>query len=806
MTGGRAPRQEVPRDVLRRIVVLDVAVVAVAAVAAATLVGPGSWDVHPVAVAVAIAAFAIAEAVVVTMQLGGSAQAFSLSEAPLVAGLLILPAPVLLLTRVVGSAVALVAVRRQPPFKVVFNLAVIVAETAFAVGLLRLIGISGPGDAGRGLLLVGAVAVLTGVWGSIYMLAVAGAVSGTVRVAGLSREVAEALAPALAAGAFGLVTAVLMQVDPLLLVAQAALAAVLAMAHRAHVRLARTTAGLQRLQELTRSLTGSASVRTTAAELAERTRELLGSAQAFVFPPGAPGWVASAPPETVPPPPPVAEQLDGDCMAVPLPGKGGGWLVASGRAVSTPFGEEERRTLVMLANHAAVALASAARGDALRRERDEAAHRASHDELTGLRNRWAVLDELQRRLAAGRPASLIILDLDDFKEINDSLGHSAGDEMLREVARRYQAACPADAVLARLGGDEFAVLLPTASATEAVATARALLASMTEPVAVDDLTVEVKASAGVACGTAEATAHTLLQQADIAMYDAKAGGTGVRLYGPSDHDSARRQLLVSSALREALRDGDVTLAYQPQGDLATRRVVGVEALARWTHPELGPVAPDEFVRAAEHGGLIHDLSAFVLDTAVAQQRAWADAGLDLRMAVNLSPRVLLDARLPDQVGEVLARHGVAPSRLVLELTEGSVLSDPQRTVPVLERLSALGITIALDDFGTGYSSLSYLRTLPVDQLKIDKSFVTPLASQHDARPLVTAIIRLCHDLDLEVVAEGVEDEATAALLARLGCTRIQGWFLGRPVPAAAVPDLVAADLPELRVPRDLRVV
>jgi predicted signal transduction protein with EAL and GGDEF domain len=385
--------------------------------------------------------------------------------------------------------------------------------------------------------------------------------------------------------------------------------------------------------------------------------------------------------------------------------------------------------------------------------------------------------------------------------------------MLVEVGARLSGIVGTAGSVARLGGDEFAVLLPgMADQARVLRLGRRLLRALEQPVVLDGLEIEVRASIGVALAPEHSTdPAALLKHADMAMYDSKTSTRGLRLYEPDLESATPRRLTLVGELRAALNNGEVEVHVQPKARLATGEVTGVESLVRWTHPELGRVSPDEFIPIAERSGLIGPLTTRVLDASLAACASWRAAGHDLGVAVNLSTRSLHDADLVDEVARLLRRHGVPAGRLTLEVTEGSVMADPARAVALLHQLRDLGVRLSVDDFGTGYSSLSYLKRLPVQEVKIDRSFITGLREQGEDVAIVRAIIDLGRHLGLDVVAEGVEDRATWDLLASLGCDLVQGWHLGRPMPAGdLVPWLTGrsttAGRPGARVRGALRAV
>jgi diguanylate cyclase (GGDEF)-like protein len=431
----------------------------------------------------------------------------------------------------------------------------------------------------------------------------------------------------------------------------------------------------------------------------------------------------------------------------------------------------------------------------LHRQMLEIEHQALHDDLTGLPNRAFFRESAERALAEARElgggVAVLLIDLDRFKEINDTLGHESGDLLLAELGDRLRRLLRGTDTVARLGGDEFAILAPGQhDAQSAVTVAERVRRGMDEPFVVSGLTLEVEASIGIALFPDHGEdVETIMRHADVAMYVSKEAHAP-KVYSPDhDHYSPDRLALVGE-LRRALEAQELILHYQPQLAL-TGELKSVEALVRWQHPERGLLSPDRFLPLAEHTGLIRPLTRYILDVGLKQLRVWHDAGRDIGLAVNLSARDLLDLNLPDEVLELLNKWSVDPTRLELEITENILLTDPARAGLVLERLGALGVTVAIDDFGSGYSSLNYLRRLPVDVLKIDKSFVLNMATnEHDA-VIVRSTIDLGHNLGLRVVAEGVESREIWDRLAALGCDTAQGFYLSRPITAAALDEWLA---------------
>ena len=417
-------------------------------------------------------------------------------------------------------------------------------------------------------------------------------------------------------------------------------------------------------------------------------------------------------------------------------------------------------------------------------------HQATHDSLTGLANRVQLRDRMEQALAAsadtGELVAVLLIDLDRFKEINDSLGHSYGDALLRQVGPRLRSILREQDVVARLGGDEFAVLLPAVDgAAEARTVAERLREALHRRFDVEGVALDVEVSVGIAISPMHgADAEELLRNADIAMYVAKEVKAGAVVFEPAEHVTAPSRLNVLGDLRRALdTDGELLLHYQPKFTLDGRHIEGLEALLRWQHPERGMVPPGEFIPVAEGTGIILRLTERVLGLALTQMRRWLDEGHPVPVAVNLSTRCLMDADLPDLVAVLLAQHRVPARLLRLEVTESAVMGDAARCLDVLQRLHDLGVHLSIDDFGTGYSSMAYLRQLPVDELKIDRSFVMGMTDTQQDAVLVRTAIDLGHNLGLTVVAEGVEGAEHVAALQDLGCDIAQGFHFSRPLPS-----------------------
>ena len=431
--------------------------------------------------------------------------------------------------------------------------------------------------------------------------------------------------------------------------------------------------------------------------------------------------------------------------------------------------------------------------DALARSQSEQRihHIAQHDVLTGLPNRSLLQDRLSLAISAsersGEPLWVMLIDLDRFKYVNDSMGHKAGDVLLMTIAARLRSALSDSDTVARLSGDEFVVIMsPRPGQPLAPEMVQRLMNSVAQPVLLGTKEYSVTCSIGVAVfPTAGAPADGLIEHADIAMYSAKKlGRNNFQFYTPAMNDEAQERVRIESALRRALERDEFVLHYQPQVDLASGKVVGMEALIRWQHPELGTVPPGRFISVAEDTGLIVPIGAWVMRTACRQNRAWQDAGVGhLRVAVNLSARQFGSPDLLDGIRAVLGETGLDPACLEIELTESLFMSDVSLAVDLLHSMKALGVNLSIDDFGTGYSSLSYLSRFPIDVLKIDRSFVSAITSDASDAPLVASIINLAHNLKLSVIAEGVETEEQVDYLRRHGCDEMQGYYVSRPLPA-----------------------
>jgi diguanylate cyclase (GGDEF)-like protein len=460
-----------------------------------------------------------------------------------------------------------------------------------------------------------------------------------------------------------------------------------------------------------------------------------------------------------------------------------GALVVASMTVGRRFSIPEQEALTAFADHASLALTDARLSDQV--------ERALHDTLTGLPNRSLLTERLAERLDAGSPeVAVIFLDLDSFRSINDRVGHRSGDQVLIEVGRRLRECAGPEALVARTEGNTFALVSPAGDAQQL---ARKILEAVAEPFEVAGRELRTTTSIGIVDSGTDA--EQMLRDADLAMYRAKSdGGARVVTFESSMHTERVRRLELQDDLARALGDEEIQPFFQPKVDLRSARVIGVEALVRWAHPERGLVAPSEFLDLAEAGGQMRALTERVIEFSVRVAGDWWRSGLGLQLSVNLSPLTFSehDWRLDEFVADALASSGLPGSALQFEVTEDALMTDPEVAAEILERLSELGITISIDDFGTGHSSLGRLKSLPIDELKIDRSFIVDLTENDEDKTIVRSTIHLAHQMGLQVVAEGVETEEAWRQLRSMGCERAQGYLIANPLPAREIPAWLAA--------------
>jgi diguanylate cyclase (GGDEF)-like protein len=774
----------------------------------------------------------------VHLQFRREVHSVTLMEVPLVLGLHLSDPVSMVLARLAGSLPVLIVHSRQRGLKLVFNLALFGLEACVAALVFAWL-LAGRAPAGTvGLVATFAAVLVTDLLSGSLVISAISLQEGGLDRAAARQALATGTVAAVTNTSLALIAAAVLAADRQVAWLLLVLAAVLFIAYRAYASLREQHERLGRLLQFTQILARSERSGAVVATILAETRELLRAARAelTLLPAGrAPlrtvlddaGRPVTGPagddgpalellrrvvatdqavlltPSTADPDVRDALAARGitDAMIAPLRAGAevaGALLVANRLGAVGAFDAQDLTLLRTLTGQAGVALARGQLLDDLQRAAAEREYQALHDPLTGLPNRTLFTDRVRQAVAALGPdgrLAVLLIDLDRFKEINDTLGHASGDLVLREVGIRLRAGLPDSHLVARLGGDEFAVLVPALPGWDAaVAVGQLVRATLGRPLPVEQLELEVSGSIGIALGPDHGDdPELLLQRADVAMYQAKDGHAGIEVYAPERDQYSPRRLALVGALRTAIQEGELTLRYQPKVELAGGRVVGAEALVRWHHPVHGQVPPDEFIPIAESTALIQPLGQFVLESALEQARRWRRAGLSLGLAVNLSVRNLMDPALVDRVAGLIARAGVAPGSLTVEITESGVMTDPEAAIAMLWGLRRIGVRLSVDDFGTGYSSLAYLKRLPVDEVKLDKSFVLNMTSDPDDAAIVRSTIELAHNLGLQLVAEGVENQETLELLASLGCDVAQGFHLARPMPAADLARLAAGD-------------
>jgi diguanylate cyclase (GGDEF)-like protein len=763
--------------------------------------------------------FALAEVFVIHVPMARSAHTHTLSEIPSVLALVFLAPSGYLLATLLGSGLALIVVERQKGAKLLFNLAMFALEAGVAILVQHAVLGADVSTGPRGWLAALAAMLVTGLLSCALVTVVVFLAGDGYHPAILREATRTGLLASAANTSLALLIVVLLLLDPLALILLAAVFVVVVVAFRGYVAFAGRYSQLELLYRFVGTVGASVDLDLTVASVLREARSLLGAARAelVVLPGGdllgrhvvltedgldhialSPDlgtvwWRQAAQGKSV-------LALGGEersrvqlpasitnAMAVPvlIEGAVGVLIVADRLFAGKSFTPQDLRLFEALSGHASVTLHNASLVDAMRSAAAVRDHEARHDPLTGLPNRR----EFHARfgaLAASGEVAVLMLDLDDFKEINDTLGHGAGDHVLREIGRRLTEA--PDGMVARLGGDEFVILLtgvPTAD--RARARAAALLQDIRRPVALDDVNLVVGGSIGIALYPSHGeTSDALLTHADVAMYAAKAAGTGVEVYTPEPESGRHRRLALAAQMEAAIASGAITLWYQPKLQAGTGAPVGVEGLVRWIHPVYGLVSPAEILPVAERTGLMRRLTDHLLQTALSQQACWRAAGLDLTVAVNITTRDLLDEKLPLIVARQVRAAGGRPENLTLEITESGIMRDFDRCLAVLDRLALIGVKLSIDDFGTGYSSLAYLERLPVSEVKIDRSFVARLADHNHNATVLQSAISMSHALGLSVVTEGVETQHLQDALTELGADVLQGFHLGRPMPAADV--------------------
>jgi diguanylate cyclase (GGDEF)-like protein len=754
--------------------------------------------------------FGLSERFAVHLPFGRDNHSLTFSQAPLVLGLFFLTTDELLLAALTGVLVTHAVVNHNPPIKVAFNVGSAIAQVSTAcvvfVAVLDLLGAEASSMSFGTWVAALAATLAADLVGNLALFVIISLRQSRWDVPELLRTLGAAAIGTVVVTDLALVTALVLRREPNALGLLGVVGVLCFLLYRGyHVQRLRYSR-LELLYRFTRSVDQALQDESVRQAVTDEARELLRARHAEVVAcgeqcglgAGDPVWWAGAcegrlvhlrrggagPAHTA-----LRAAGHQDGMAAPLRDGGDiiGVLVVTDRLddVST-FDVDDARLFEALAGHASVALANSGLVERVRTAARETEHLALHDPLTGLPNRLHFQQRLERRLTTTGSAAVLLMDIDRFKEVNDTLGHDVGDHLLQEVARRLRRIESDETVVARLGGDEFAVLLGGDDVHIEGMVAR-ITRDIARPFELGEVTLDVTASVGIAVTPRDgSSAALLLRRAEVAMYDAKRGLSGVARYSPDRDPYSSRRLSLINDLARSLEEGSLELHYQPQADPSSGQVAGVEALLRWNHPLWGQVPPDEFIPLAEHTGLIRPLTRFVIETAVRQCVAWREAGTPVLMAVNISMRNLLEPELADTVARTLVQAGLPAGLLKLEVTESAIVAEPERALQALERLVDLGLSVSVDDFGTGYSSLTRLRSLPVQEVKVDRTFVRHLAERADDLAIVRAVISLGHDLGLRVVAEGVEDERSWRILQDLDCDLVQGYFLARPMPAEAM--------------------
>jgi diguanylate cyclase (GGDEF)-like protein len=768
--------------------------------------------------------FTVTQASVLNVQLRREARSVFLSEVPFLLGLLYVSVPGLFAARILGALVASAVFRRQfrSPEKLAFNTAVAAAEAAAGILTYRLVLWGGSPMTPHAWAAAIAGAVTACMLAALVVSLLIRALERLQRLSDVARTVGQAGMQAAVIAVIAVLVAASLAESDWAVVPLVVMTMVLVTAYRGYARLNERHSDLELLHGFTQAVTNETDVVETQHRLLAKVTELLHAEQArltlhnaehgsaddeLVF---RQGRVTASRPRHSPAhedwvrervcvrgesllatrttkDPAVQEWLSRhglrETIVVPLRTEAGvfGMLAVDDRlGEARGFDNADLRFLETVANHVSITLHNGRLLDKLR-------HDALHDALTALPNRTFFQLELDKALDArsGGSCTVGILDLNAFKDVNDTLGHHQGDALLCEVSRRLTEAAGDRALIARFGGDEFAILAKDISNPDlANELADALVASLREPMVIADIEVPLGASVGLALAPLHgATSAALLRRADMAMYAAKELADGVKIFDAALDSTADTKLAMVSRLRRAIEQGDLDVYMQPKADLHTETIRSAEALLRW-HDERGEwIPPDDFIPVAERAGLIRGLTALVLRRAVAACAEWQHDAPGVGVAVNLSARSLTDTGIVRLVEQVLEAHQLPAELLTLELTESSIMSDASRSLRLLEELRRLGVQLSVDDFGTGYSSLTYLRRFPVTEVKVDRSFVMRMAIDTEDAVIVKSIVDLAHNLRLQVVAEGIEDRATWTMLAQQGCDLGQGYHLARPMPA-----------------------
>jgi len=777
----------------------------------------------PIVFAILVALSAGALLVPVSFHHRAHTYLFSLTEIPLLLGLVFLPPWQLVLSRLLGELLVLTSVRRQAPLKAAFNVAVAVLSAALAATVYQqILGAHLPVDpVGWGA----AIVALT-----LGAVAAQLAVSFVVRLYGQGGQASRFDLVAYTLLIFASVGLAFVVLDAAWYNAWAVLplalvGALIVFVHRGYLRLNQRFGALEQLYDFSRSLGGPQLEPTeTAWAVLDRVRQVMRANRAAMILIDAESVArrlvldgtdrlplerlvlddssfvtrvinSGAAGDRLPSPPGEEFGFDSvagryrDGIVVPLVSADrvlGALLAVDRQEELDRFDDDDIRLFEALALHASTTIERASLVEKLSLEAESKSYQATHDSLTGLANRTLFLERVSAALAETGRAAVALLDLDRFKDVNDALGHNNGDRLLCQVAECLVLAAHGRATVARIGGDEFALVVPNIiGPAEAIGIVRDLQAALARPISVDGIVLAVRASAGIALAPEHGdNVSRLLQRADVAMYMAKERHSGIELYSAAQDQNMERKLVLGGQLAKALKQGgELYLMYQPITSLTTGEVTGCEALARWNHPELGPIPVDEFIPIASQMGLIGEITDWVLNEGFGEAAQWRRDGRLIGIAVNLSGRDLSDPFLVSRVARQLETTGLPASAVTLEVTETEVMADIGEASRVLAQLVELGVRIAVDDFGTGYSSLAYLHQLPLKELKIDRSFITNLSEDESNAIIVRSSIAMAHSLGLSVVAEGAEEAITCSLLADAKCDYVQGYYISRPLTA-----------------------
>ncbi len=764
---------------------------------------------HPFITLAVTIGFALSERLIFHVEARNEAHSYTPSEIALASGLLFLHPIELIAARLIGAAVGMALWRRVPLFKLAFNLANFALETALSVAIF---GVLVDDDAG---ILVSWVGLLTAlsvalVFGSLVVATVIAQFEGEL-VRRVRRELLNAPIFAIPSVVLASSIALPMAIDPRLGIVALLPAPVYWLLLRSYGQLMHRFIDLSSVHDFSRDIGDAGDLHTIATTAAERVSQHTRAQRValrlwqsdgkpvdgLIGPPVDLGALPSRPDQSAWEPILLAREarrfdetgprirsalLDagfGDGLVAPITDEQGtlGVVIIANRSGPQPrFDDDDVSRLTAMTQQLAVAVRKVQFHSQIQFE-------ATHDRLTALPNRSYFENWIDQASATGRHGAVLLIDLDRFKQINDAFGHHCGDILLIEAARRIRAVCGIAEVASRFGGDEFAIYAPDIDQPTAEQLAEEVSVALEQTFDIGPANVAIAASIGIALSPLHARdAANLLRRADIAMYDAKTRRVRSSVYRDELDENDSERLTLLNDLRLALRDGTIDVHYQPQLALDTGRVCGAEALARWEHPDRGRIPPDVFVELAEQAGLIEELTSQVMAKATIAASDWNRRGLDLTISVNISAQSLLDKKLEPLVAQAVQTSGLEPEKLVLEITESTMMSDTPMTHRVLHRLSKLGIGLSVDDFGTGFSSLVNLRNLPVNELKIDRSFVADMMNKHDDDVIVRSTIDLAHNLGLVVVAEGVETPEILQRLADLGCDVAQGYGICRPIP------------------------